>query len=162
MPTARSALRSELTKQLLPALRALGFAGPSSIAGNGLLHDFKRHTNQGTHLLTVQLEKHGRPRFVIGLSIEPTVGFESVLRSGGVVRQGRLKPRRGAGTGAWFRTDVPLWRRLLGQSGISAAQAVASCVSLLPEAEAWWQNESSTEHILVFEQHFPGQSKARA
>jgi len=160
VPTARSILRAELKSNLLPALRTIGFTGPNAISGNALLHDFKRPGSDGTHVLTVQLEKYGRPRFTLNLSIEPPEGFEILIHRGGAVRRGRVQPRRGATTRAWFRADPPLWKRLLGQGGSSPAQAVAACVALLPEVEAWWQTQVASPHITVVEHKFPGQPNA--
>ena len=158
MTTSRSSLRSALSEELLPALRALGFAGPSAISGNSLLHDFKRSRN----VLTLQLEKHGLPRFIVILANEPAEGFEAVIQRGGTVRQGQLKPRRGASTRSWFRADPGLWQRVFGASAANASAAVGLCASLLPEVEAWWQTELESQHITVHEVKFPGQQRAVA
>ena len=158
MTTSRSSLRSALSEQLLPALRRLGFSGPSAISGNALLHEFKRSRN----ILTLQLEKHGLPRFIVILSNEPPGGFDAVIERGGTVRQGQLKPQRGASTRSWFRADLGLWQRLLGASTSDAPAAVAACISFLPEVEAWWQTEAQSEHIAVHEVKFPGQRRVVA
>jgi len=162
MPTARSALRAALTGSLLPALQGLGFTGPSSIAGNSLLHEFRRPSQRGNCLLTVQLEKNGLPRFILSLANEPPGGFEAAVANGGIVRQGRVQPRRGATTGAWFRTDHTLLQRVRRSEEPSAAAVVASCVALLPEVDGWWQTEAPSEHITVLETNFPGQQRAVA
>lgn len=161
-PTARSALRSELTLNLIPKLRAAGFSGPAEISGNALLHDFKRSAGQAMHVLCVQLEKYGLPRFILDLTVEPPEGFEAVVARGRSVRQGRLQPRHGASTSAWFRADPTVWQWVGFGTPHSAVAAVAACVSLLPEVEAWWQTESESKHISVVEHKFPGSQNADA
>ena len=138
--TARAKLRSELTRRLLPALQRAGFDGPAAIAGNALLHDFKRKSGDVTHVLTVQLEKRGLPRFILNLAIEPY---------GATVLQGRVQPKRGATTRAWFRADPPLLKRLIGRGATREVQAVDSCLALLPEVERWWNTQAASEHITV-------------
>jgi hypothetical protein len=139
-------------------LQTLGFSGPSSIRGNGLLHEFKR-ANQ---VFTLQLEKRGLPRFVVSLEVEPSGGFGSVVREGGTIVQGRLQPRRGASTSAWFRTDTSFIERLLGRKGTTPEAVVAECVALLPEVEVWWSTQAPSEHIQVLSQHFPSQPPTSA
>ena len=162
MTTERSELRAAIDGHLLPALRQLGFEGPRVIAGNALLHEFRRSAGRKTHVLTVQFEKHGLPRFILNLAIEPPEGFESVIEGGGKIRQGRVKPRPGPSTRSWFRSDTPLWRRIIGAPSSTAASAVAACVALLPEMEAWWQTGAASPHITVLETHFKGGQRAAA
>lgn len=156
MSTVRSVLRKELTKQLVSSLCQMGFSGPKVIAGNSLIYEFKRPSSNGNHVLTVQLEKHGLPRFTVNLTVEPAEGFDSVIQSGGTVIQGRLQPRRGATTASWFRTDASLWRRALGQAAPTPEKVVAACVALLPEVDAWWYSQTSSEHISVIEHRYRG------
>lgn len=157
MSTARSELRLELTRALLPALRDLGFAGPEAISGNALLHDYRREAGSETHVLTVQLEKNGLPRFTLNLCIEPPEGFEVLVQRGGTIHKGRVQPRPGPSARTWFRTDPSFWKRIAGRArSASAASVVAECVSLLPEIEAWWGNQANSPHIKVLVQSFPG------
>ncbi len=107
-------------------------------------------------MVTVQLEKRGLPRFILNLHVEPGDGFQRVWRRGGVVRQGRLKPKRGATTRAWFRADAPVWRRRLGRSVSRAAEVVAECVALLGEVDVWWETEAASDHITVLEHRLRG------
>ena len=160
LPTPRSLLRDELTKQLVPALRALGFTGPAAIGGSRLLHEFRRPGSTGTQTITLQLEKYGRPRFVLMLCVEPPEGFDHLVASGGTIAQGRLQPRAGATTGCWFRTDAGLVQRMLGRSGPAPAEVVAQCVALLPEVEAWWRDQAPSPHVTVLTHTFPGQRHA--
>jgi hypothetical protein len=147
--TPRSALRAELTKQLVPALRALGFSGPQTISGNGLAHEYKRAGSGGTQILTVQLDKYQRPRFVLNLRVEPAEGFTHIHNNVGTVVSGRLKPSAGTTTRHWFRSDAPLLKRMLGMRTPSASEVVAQSVALLPEVEAWWHTRSASKHISV-------------
>jgi hypothetical protein len=160
MPTPRSLLRDELTRQLVPALQALGFTGPSAITGNRLLHEFRRPADAGTHTVTLQLEKYGLPRFILMLCIEPPEGFDHLVANGGTVAQGRLQPRPGATTRCWFRTDAGPLQRVRGRSGPAPAVVVAQCVALLPEVEAWWRDQAPSPHVSVLTHTFPGQREA--
>jgi hypothetical protein len=162
MPSPRAALRAELTRQLVPALQALGFTGPKTIAGNGLLHEYRRSGDVGAQILTLQLEKHGRPRFLLTFCVEPAGGFDRLYTSGGTVAQGRLCPRAGATTRHWFRVDPPFLRRILRLRRPAASEVVASCVALLPEVEAWWQTQSPSRHVSVLMHRFPGKQSGSA
>src|SRR6185436_9500792 len=93
MPSPRAALRAELTRQLVPALQALGFTGPKTIAGNGLLHEYRRSGDVGAQILTLQLEKHGRPRFLLTFCVEPAGGFDRLYM--GLIRFGGHLPKGG-------------------------------------------------------------------
>ena len=135
MTTERSALRAELNRQLVPRLLGLGFSGPQTISGKSALHVYKRSASGGTHCLTVQLDKYGRPRFVLNLSVEPPEGFAHVHNKGGTVVTGRLQPTAGATTRHWFRSDVPLLKRMIALRGPTPADIVAQSVALLPEVE---------------------------
>lgn len=146
----------------MPALQALGFSGPATIAGNGLLHEYKRSGKAGAQVLTLQLEKHGRPRFLLTFCVEPPGGFDRLYADGGTVAQGRLCPRPGATTRHWFRVDQPFFRRILRLRSPEAREVVASCVALLPEVEAWWQTQSPSTHVSVLTHRFPGKHGASA
>ena len=104
----RSALRRQLSERLLPELRRLGFTGPGQIAGNTLLHEFRRPSARGTDVLTVQMEKHGRPRFLLLLHVEPPEGMDALIARGGTVLAAAVQPRKGASSGRWFRADPEL------------------------------------------------------
>jgi len=163
MPTARTTLRNELTSQLVPALQALGFSGPRAISGNALVHEYKRSSAGGTQVVTLQLEKYGRPRFVLTFCVEPPGGFDRVYEEGGTVDQGRLHPR-GAGptTKYWFRVDPPFFKRILRLRIPAATEVVAHCVALLPEVEAWWQTRAASHHVSVLTHRFPGRQSRNA
>ncbi len=156
--TARAALRDELSARLLPELRRLGFEGPARIAGNALVHEFSRRAGDERHVLTLQLEKRGLPRFVIRVSVEPPQGFEALTVQGGTVVSGFVRAKSGGSTRSWFRAD-PSWReRLLGRGGSGHVEAVNRCLELLPEIEAWWTHRKASAHIAVYDVVFPGNS----
>ncbi|MCC7247092.1 MAG: hypothetical protein IT473_00535 [Lysobacter sp.] len=156
MKTARGALREELTATLLPELRRLGFEGPSRIDGRALVYEFSRRDGDIRHVLTLQLEKRGLPRFVLGLALEPPEGFAALTARGGTTMTGQLRPRRDASVRGWFRADPTLWQRLRGDRASRHVEAVAACVALLPEVESWWRDPKSSAHIVAYPVRFPG------
>jgi hypothetical protein len=162
MSTARAALRDELSARLLPELRRLGFEGPARIAGNALTHEFVRRAGDERHVLTLQMEKRGLSRFVIGLAVEPAQGFAALTAQGGSVVSGQLRPGRSAGTRGWFRTDPTLWHRLRGARASRHTEAVSICLALLPEIEDWWRHQSVSPHIVVHTVRFPGTAERSA
>lgn len=152
-------LREQISKRLLPELCRMGFQGPSHITGNALLHEFKRVGPTGNEVLTIQMEKHGLPRFILGLYMEPPQGIEAVIAQGGTVISGQLKARKGASTKCWFRADPTLWQRIRGQSGTYEERAVNACIALLPELESWWVLQAPTEHIAAWPVTYPGKRR---
>ncbi|SRR6266851_2677424 len=55
--TVRAKLRASLSKKLVPVLIAKGFRGPSDLEGNGLVHEYRRSTDQGTQVLEIQFRE---------------------------------------------------------------------------------------------------------
>ena len=150
-PTARARLRVEIEKRFLPLLQDRGFAGPTKLNGNRILHEFTRPAASGTHELSIQFDKYQRPRAVINLAIVPLGGFERLEQVGGTLIQGRATWRsRGVMTGSWFRADRPLWQRLLGRRSTTEAEAVAAMISCLPEIDHWWDAQQESQHIRVW------------
>ena len=140
----------------------MGFCVPSISFFNPLMYDFKFKREHGsvTHVLTVHLDRSGLPRFDLGLTMEPE-GVESLIGDGGSLLQARVQPRKGTTKRAWFRSDTPiLQEKVLGKFSSNEADAVASCISLLPEVEAWWDTQAPSEHITVIEHVFPGKHRA--
>jgi hypothetical protein len=151
MSCVRAALREELSGRLVPELRRLGFDGPPRIAGNALLHEFRRPADpRGTDVLVLQMEKHGRPRFLLLVHVEPAEGMEAVMARGGTVIAGAITPRRGTSSRHWFRADPGLWRRWTGSPRTLEREAVDACMALLPEIEAWWSTQQPTQHIVTW------------
>lgn len=155
--TSRVELRAELSSRLVPALISRGFGGPRLIAGNALLHEFFRSGPFGTQHVTIQLEKYGKPRFLLLFNIEPIEGFAALTARGGAVVQGRLQLRRGVTSRSWFRADGSLWQRLFGRVP-GASEAVGACLALLPELDVWWQTQGESKHIQNLTVQFPGEA----
>src|SRR5689334_14425670 len=64
MKTVRSICREEITQRLVPEIKRRGFVGPDEIGGNALVHQFERKTEKQHELLSIQFDKHQRPRFI--------------------------------------------------------------------------------------------------
>jgi hypothetical protein len=155
--TARARLRAAVSSSLVPALRSAGFEGPASIKGNALLHEYRRRSSTGTHVLRIVFEKHQRPRFALNFYAEPPEGMEHVISRGGTVIAGALKAKKGPYTRHWFRADRPWWQRvLLRQRETMENDAVALCLSLLPEVESWWTTLSPSTHINSWQVKYRG------
>ena len=155
--TPRSKLRAALSERLVPALLSRGFEGPRAIAGNALLHEYRRRTPHGTHVITVQLEKHGLPRFLLSFYVEPAEGMAKISTDGGVVISGQLKPGPGGSSRSWFRADRSWWERvILRKHGTLEREAAGSCVSMLGEVDAWWSNQAPSAHISAWPVEYPG------
>jgi len=155
--TPRSKLRAALSERLVPALLSRGFEGPRAIAGNALLHEYRRRTPQGTHVITVQLEKYGLPRFLLSFYVEPAEGMGKLSSDGGVVISGQLKPKPGTSSRSWFRADRSWWERvILRKHGTLEREAADSCVSMLGEVDSWWSNQVPSAHISAWPVEYPG------
>ena len=146
--TTRSQLREALSEELVPVLLSAGFTGPSKISGNSLLHEYRRTTANGVHVLTIQLEKNQLPRFLLNLHVEPHEGMERLMAEGGTVVAGCLKARPGPGLRSWFRADRSWWERIvLRRTDTLEREAVRLCLAYLPEVEAWWSSQTPSQHV---------------
>jgi len=155
--TARSKLRQALSEELVPVLLNYGFAGPAKIGGNSLLHDYRRTTERGVHVLSIQLEKNRLPRFIINLHIEPMEGMERIMAEGGTVIAGCLKAKPGPWLRNWFRADRSWWERvILRKTDTVEREAVRLCLACLPEVEAWWDTQAPSQHIMSWPVKYPG------
>jgi hypothetical protein len=159
--TARARLRAAISEKVVPVLLSKGYQGPSELKGNALVHEYRRSTPQGTHVLEIQFEKYQRPRFAINLYVEPPGGMESLTRNGGTITTGRLKARPGATTRSWFRADRSWWEQMiLRHSDTVENEAVELCLSLLPEVEAWWSSQRASPHITSWPVKYVAQQTA--
>jgi hypothetical protein len=159
--TTRARLIDGLTRDLVPLLLQAGFEGPASIRGNTLLHEYRRRAGNGTHVLTIQLEKRQRPRFLVLLHVEPPEGIEALTDAGGEITTGSLKPRPGPTSRSWFRADPPWWQRVFRATPPARArEAVEECVRLLPEVDAWWTRQTSSPHISSMVVKYAGNARA--
>lgn len=88
MKTLRAICREEISRRLVPELKRRGFAGPDEIRGNALVHQFERKTEKQQELLSIQFDKHQRPRFILNAQIDPPEGWSGYERAGGLMLTG--------------------------------------------------------------------------
>ena len=152
MPEA--ALRDAVASILIPALVEAGFRCQSG--RSRLFTPFFREAGEVVHLLEIQWEKNGRPRFVLNYGTCPKQGLVAGSRTfkpaevavGWLPDYGRLLPKRGATTASWFRRDYPPLRRLLGAPPLKPAEQVAAeALALLPEVLEYWQTGVPGRHM---------------
>ena len=159
--TVRAKLRAALSERLVPALLSAGFRGPSTLKGNVLIHEYRRSTRTGTHVLSIQFEKHQLPRFVVNCHVEPPRGINDLMARGGTIMSGRLKAKPGPTTRSWFRADRSWWQReILRRRDTLENDAVDLCLSLLPEVEAWWVTQNASSHISSWPVKYVAQNAA--
>jgi hypothetical protein len=149
-----SALREELQKTFVPLVRSAGFERVSP--GASPFMEFRRGAGAVVHVLEVQWEKYGLPRFVINYGTCPSSGIDvhgkhfapAEVSAGWLPDGGRLQPRRGATTASWFRQDHSrLATLLLRTRPRSESEVVAEAVHLFAELETYWGSGASGEHM---------------
>ncbi len=145
--TIRSRLRDEIGARLIPALRSRGFTGPDKIRGNQILHKYSRQCGSNREVVAIQFEKRQKLRFVLNLWIEPPGGERAIAESGGVTIQGRITPRRGSGTGAWFRADRPIWQSVVGMRSSLETRAVDQALQFLDSIDDWFREPRETDDV---------------
>ena len=151
---ARIAVRDEIRHAFVPVVRAAGFdVLPHR---HRLFMDFRRDAGSLVHVLEVQWEKYGRPRFVINYGTCPASGLDAGGRhfdpadvcAGWLPDSGRLQPKRGATSASWFRQDHPLWKQILLRGRQRAApDVVAQAIRLLSELETYWDSRQLGAHM---------------
>jgi len=152
-----TALRAELKRRLYPALLQQGFlpdlrSAPTTIT-------FRRTTATAVHVCDVQFEKYGSPRLVVNFGRCGPKGMichgEHVAAAdvcpGQTLRSGRLTPRPGGSTAAWFRQDRGLLARLIGRPDRPAREVVSELLALLPEVEAFFADGAVGPHLRVWD-----------
>jgi hypothetical protein len=149
-----SALRTEVERVFVPFVQSAGFERLSR--RTRLFMEFRRNAGTVVHVLEVQWEKHGRPRFVINYGTCPSSGLdidgrhfspEDVL-AGWLPDSGRLRPKRGKTPASWFRQDYPLLAKLVLRGRLRAeSDVVAEAVRLFGELEAYWRSSVMGEHM---------------
>jgi len=160
-------LRRELKKRFYPFVAAYGFQidmmhSPFSI-------EFRRMTAERIDVFDIQWEKHGRPRFVVNFghcSTSGAVHFGEQVAPDRVLSymgssSGRLQPRKGSGTCAWFRQDRSFFRRVvLRHQPRTAAHVVDELLCLFPELEAWFRQQHLGPHMMILRYPWQKQSEA--
>jgi hypothetical protein len=149
-----SPLRAEVRNTFVPFVRAAGF---ERLAGKGnLFMPFRREAGSVVHVLEVQWEKYGWPRFVINYGTCPSSGIDIQGRhfapadvvAGWLPDSGRLRPKRGGTTASWFRQDYPLPMQLVLRRRLRAAsEVVVEAVLLFAELEAYWRSGTVGPHM---------------
>jgi hypothetical protein len=151
-----TALRAELRRTWVPLLERKGFSVHTSDAPTFV--GFCRKTSESAHLLELQWEKYGRPRFVVnfgkcaleGLLIRGERFPVENVCVGWLEEHGRLQPRRGHSTSHWFSQEVSLLKRFFaGQTLRAPAEVVQELVALFPEVETYWATGEVGDHLMM-------------
>jgi hypothetical protein len=116
---------------------------------------FVRRESGVIHVLEVQWDRHGRPRYVLnygtcpvdGLRVGTTHHAADTVYAGWLPDSGRLQPLPGATSAHWFRQDVPLIKRLFGRSTPTPDTVVESTLALLPELWRYWRDGIPGRHM---------------
>ena len=117
--------------------------------------NFRRISPTDVHLLAINWEKTGRPRFVVMFSKAGKRGVvyhgELVLASDLLIEHspklGFLAPKDHRFTQGWFRLDPALLYRLLHPRFRGIESVVEQFASLLNEIEEYWSTGSVGPHI---------------
>lgn len=150
MPEA--ALRKAVRSRLVPALIAEDFL-PLAEADGALR--FHRPAAAVVHLLEIQWDRHDRPRYVVNYATCPADGLRvgerhfapDAVSAGWLPDSGRLQPRPGPTSAAWFRGDAAWPLRLLGRRGPDPDAVVDATVRLLPELWRYWREGRPGPHM---------------
>lgn len=150
-------LRRELKRVFLPLLEGKGFtvdtrAAPAFTA-------FRRQAVDSVHVVEIQWDKYGRPRFVINFGKCPLEGMQvrgqlfspDQVYAGWLEESGRLQPRHGHSSTNWFSQEKHWLRRLLDVGKLRQPdEVVEELLRLFPEVEAYLESGVVGEHIRVF------------
>ena len=155
---ATTALRSELKRRLMPLAQEKGFLVDQRNMPVSM--EFRRSADGQMHIFGIQWEKYGRPRFVVQFGSCPAAGLrvngnlfpaQDVLPGWLVPGFGRLQPRRGATSRAWFRQDRPALLRLLGRPRLRPpAEVVDEVLAAFPQLERYWSTGEAGPHMWVW------------
>ena len=147
-------LRRALKTRFFPYARDRGFAVDERRQPVSTI--FRRRVGQSVHIVEVQWEKYGRPRFAVhfgtcpadGLSVRGTVHPADETLPTWCPDAGSLQPRRGGSLRSWFRQDATLLQRLRGRPALRDPTRVAEeVVALFPELERYWETGQVGRHM---------------
>ena len=155
MSTLRARCRDEITRRLVPEIKRRGFVGPDEIRGSTVAHSFERKTPKQLDRLSIQFDKHQRPRFILNAQIDPPEGWPGYERDGGTLLLGRIAPGGGIGTGGWFRADTPWWLRLFGAASTREKEAVDQAIACLDAIDEWFRSPRRTRVVSYTELKIP-------
>ena len=149
---AAAALRKAVRSRLVPALIAEAFV-PLPDADHVLR--FRRPQGEVVHVLEVQWDRRGHPRYVVNYATCPADGLRVGERSfapdavfaAWLPDSGRLQPRPGPTSASWFRGDVAWPLRLLGRPAPAPDAEVDATVALLPELWRYWREGRPGPHM---------------
>ncbi|MBC8168125.1 MAG: hypothetical protein H7Y20_19935 [Bryobacteraceae bacterium] len=152
-------LRREVKQRFWPLVRAQGFE-PDETEAPAVV-TFRHHNDRATFVFDIQWSKWGDPRFVVNFGTCPADGFEfrgqqidrhSVLAGWltYIGQAGRLQPRRGSSTRAWFRQDYGFFERMVTGRRLKTASAVVDeLMRLFPEVSDYWSSGRVGKHLHV-------------
>jgi hypothetical protein len=136
-------LRRAVAVAFVPMAEAAGFVTDRRSMPGTL--SFRRTAGGRVHIVELQWDGYGRPRFVLnygtcapeGLRIDDRLHAPEDVAAGWLPDSGRLLPRRGLGPRDWFRQDRRWVERLLGRTALRpAAEVAAELVALFPQVLA--------------------------
>jgi hypothetical protein len=156
-----TALRRELKRTWIPLLESKGFVVDQTAAP--MFMRFRRADGDTVHLLEIQWEKYGRPRFAINFGTCPSEGLQiggerfpvEKVYVGWLEEHGRLQPRRGRNTPGlfsqgWFSQEPSLLQRWFGkEKSRTPEKVVQRLMSLLPEIEDYWASRAVGAHLMI-------------
>jgi hypothetical protein len=152
-----TALRQEAKSQFFPLMQQRGFVLDERDAPNFLR--FRRITPTEAHIVEIQWEKYGRPRFAInfgrcskdGVVIRGERFPVEKISANWLLGSGRLQPGRKKTVGGWFRQDKPLVTRLFSsEKQVPASKVIAQLISLYPEVEEYWERGTVGQHLTIY------------
>jgi len=152
-----TALRQEIKSQFFPLMQQRGFVLDLRDAPHFLR--FLRVTTTEAHMVEIQWEKNGLPRFAInfgrcskdGVVIRGERFPIEKISANWLLGSGRLQPGRKKSVGGWFRQDKPLITRLFSsEKRVPPSEVVAQLISLYPEVEEYWERGKVGQHLTIY------------
>lgn len=150
-------LRRALKARFFPYVVARGFVADHRDQPTSTL--FRRVAETRVHIVGVQWEKYGKPRFAVHFGTCPAEGLhfqgrfcspEDMLPTW-CPDIGSLQPRSGMSSRSWFRQDSTLLQRLVGQPALRRPDDVVDeLIALFAELEDYWANGAVGPHMRLW------------